>query len=348
MTMIYRELGESKIEISEICLGTMTWGEQNSESEAHRQLDFALERGVNFIDTAELYPVPPRRETQGRTERYLGSWLQLRGCREQVVIASKIAGPRSDLGYIRDGKTHFTAAAIEQALEQSLQRLQTDYLDIYYLHWPDRNANYFGQLGYRHDPNDHYTPLEETLEALHKQVAAGRIRAIGLSNETPWGVMQFLQLAQRHGWPRVAAIQNPYSLLNRTYDIGLAEISIRENCPLAAYSPLAFGALSGKYLPAEKPPGARLTLFPYFDRYSGESARQATQAYVELARHYGLDPAQMAIAFVRAQPFTASTIVGATSMEQLEADIFAYELCLPDELLKEIDEIHHRLSNPAP
>jgi aryl-alcohol dehydrogenase-like predicted oxidoreductase len=346
--MDYRTLGESGIEVSEICLGTMTWGEQNNEAEAHQQLDFALEQGVNFIDTAELYPVPPREQTQGRTERHIGSWLQERRCRDKVVLASKIAGPRSDLPYFREGRTRFDDATIVAALEQSLQRLQTEYLDIYYLHWPDRKANFFGQLGYRHDPNEDCTPLEETLEALQRQVEAGKVRAIGLSNETPWGVMQFLHLAQTHDWPRIAAIQNPYNLLNRTYEIGLAEISDRENCPLAAYSPLAFGALTGKYLSGAQPAGARLTLFPYFDRYSAENARQATQAYVDLARQHGLDPAQMAIAFVQAQSFTASTIIGATSMEQLAVDISAFELKLSDGLLEEIDKIHQHIPNPAP
>ena len=346
--MRQKKLPQFPQEISEICLGTMTWGEQNTEAEAHEQLDFAVSRGINFIDTAELYPVPPKAQTQGATERYIGSWLNARGGRDRLVIASKIAGPRADLGYIRGGSTRFSADEIEQALHGSLRNLQTDYLDIYYLHWPQRKANFFGELGYQHRPDDSITPLEETLEALQRQVEAGKIRAVGLSNETPWGLMKFLQLARESGWPVPTLIQNPYNLLNRTFEIGLAEISLRENCPLAAYSPLGFGALSGKYLNHQRPERARLTLFPYFDRYSAAPAREATRAYVDIAHRYRIDPAQMAIAYVCGREFCATTIVGATSLEQLEADIDACRLELLPELLQEIDDIHRRWPNPAP
>jgi aryl-alcohol dehydrogenase-like predicted oxidoreductase len=337
--MQYRKLGNTDLQVSAICLGTMTFGEQNSEAEAHAQMDRALAAGINFFDTAEMYPVPPKAETQGLTERYIGSWLAKRGGRDKLILATKVAGPGDWLAYLRDGNPHHDRRNIEAAIEQSLQRLQTDYMDIYQLHWPDRQTNFFGKLGYRHQQSAQDTPILETLQILNDLVEAGKIRHIGVSNETPWGLMQFLQLAEFHGLPRCVSIQNPYNLLNRTFEIGLAEI---------AYSPLGFGVLSGKYLHNARPDGARLTLFERFSRYTNPQSEIATRAYVELAQQHNLDPAQMALAWVTSQPFVTSNIIGATSLKQLEANLESIELQLPDDVLEGIEEIHRRQPNPCP
>ncbi len=346
--MEYRPLGLSGLEVSALCLGTMTFGEQNSEAEAHEQLDRAVAAGINFIDTAEMYPVPPRAETQGLTERYIGSWLARRGGRERLILATKVAGPADWLSYLRDGNPRLDRANIEAALNSSLQRLGTDYIDIYQLHWPDRETNYFGKLGYVHSEQDLSVPIEETLEVLQELVTAGKIRHIGVSNETPWGLMQYLNLAQSRGLPRVVSIQNPYNLLNRSFEIGLAEIAHREACGLLAYSPMAFGVLSGKYLHGQRPANARVTRFSRFARYSNAEAEQATQAYVELARRHGLSPARMALAWVTSRPFVTSNIIGATSLAQLEENLSSMELQLPPELVEGIEAIHQRQPNPAP
>ncbi|MYM65048.1 NADP(H)-dependent aldo-keto reductase [Pseudomaricurvus sp. HS19] len=347
--MQYRPLGNSGLQVSEICLGTMTWGQQNSEAEAFEQLDCALDHGVNFIDTAEMYPVPPRAETQGRTEAYIGNWLASRGCRDKVVLATKVTG-RGDnnagMDHVRDGP-RLSKAHIFQAIEDSLVRLRTDYVDLYQVHWPERDANYFGKLDYVHGSDDGID-IHETLETLSQLVSDGKVRHIGLSNETPWGVMRYRQLAEQHGLASVVSIQNPYNLLNRTFEAGLAEMAIREQVPLLAYSPLAFGVLSGKYLNGGKPAGARLTLFERFVRYKGERTEAAAAAYVALAREWGLDPAAMALAFVTAQPFVASNIIGATTMEQLRANLASVELSLPEELFAAINRIHLQNPNPAP
>jgi aryl-alcohol dehydrogenase-like predicted oxidoreductase len=346
--MKYRKLGTTDLDVSVICLGTMTFGEQNSEAEAFEQLDYALAQGVNFIDTAELYPIPPRAETCGRTETIIGRWLKARGVRDQVVLASKIAGPGEGwIDHIRDGRTRFDRVHLEQALDATLQRLQTDYLDLYQLHWPERKTNFFGQLGYLPQDDD-FTPFAETLDVLAGQVRAGKIRYIGLSNETPWGVMRFLAAADQHDLPRVMSVQNPYSLLNRSYEVGLAEVSWRERCGLLAYSPLGFGVLSGKYLDEARPDGARLTRYPDYDRYSNPQAVAATRRYVALARQHHLDPARMALAWVNARPFLTSTIIGATSMDQLRSNIASIELQLPDSVLEGIEAIHRQQPNPAP
>ncbi len=343
-----RPLGDTGIEVSVIGLGTMTYGEQNTPEEAFAQLDLALERGVNLIDTAELYAIPPRPETCGRTEEIIGDWLTQRGNRDRVVIATKIAGPGPDwIPWIRGGRTRFDRRHIRKALDGSLRRLRTDYVDLYQLHWPERRTNYFGQLGYT-PAEDEFTPFEETLEALAEEIERGRIRAWGLSNETPWGTMRFIAAAERLGLPKPASVQNPYNLLNRSYEIGMAEVSWREGCGLLAYSPLGFGVLSGKYLGGARPPGARLTLFPDYTRYSGPEAEAATEAYVRLARRHGLDPAQMALAFVNSRPFLTSTLIGATTLEQLETNLGSAELELPDAVLEEIEAIHRRHPNPAP
>jgi len=347
--MEYRKLGNTDIDVSVICLGTMTWGQQNTREEAFEQMDYALSQGVNFIDTAELYAIPPKAETYGRTEEIIGAWLQSRGKREQIVLASKIAGPGEDwIPHIRNGRTRFNRIDIPSALDASLQRLHTDYLDLYQLHWPQRAANFFGKLGFETPADEQITPLLETLEALAEQVKAGKIRYIGLSNETPWGVMQFLHYAEQAGLPRVVSVQNPYSLLNRTYEIGLAEISWREKVGLLAYSPLGFGVLSGKYLEGARPAGARLTLFPDYTRYSNEAAIAATVQYVALARQHRLDPAQMALAYVNSRAFLTSTIIGATTMAQLKSNIGSIKLTLPANVLKAIEAIHLAHSNPSP
>lgn len=340
-----RLLGNTGMEVSRLCLGTMTYGEQNSEAEAHEQLDRAVAFGIDFIDTAEMYPVPPRAETQGLTESYIGSWLKRRGRRDDVIIATKAAGPGLD--HIRNGP-RLTRDHLHQAIDASLSRLQTDHVDLYQLHWPDRHTNFFGRLGYVHDEKEDATPLEETLGALKDLVEAGKIRAIGLSNDTPWGVMRALQLADAQGLPRVASIQNPYNLLNRTFEVGLAEIAHREKVGLLAYSPLAFGMLSGKYLDGARPPGARITLFERFKRYSNPQAEEATRAYVEIARNHGLDPARMALAFVNSRSFLTSNIIGATTLGQLEDNLGSEALELDREVGEAIDEVHQRIPNPAP
>ena len=347
--MEYRQLGKTDIKVSKICLGTMTFGEQNSETEAHGQLDYAAAHGVNFIDCAEMYPVPPRPETYGRTEEIVGNWLHKTGKRKDVVLATKVTGrsaANSGVGHIRGGP-RLERAQILKACDDSLARLKTDWIDLYQVHWPERQANFFGKLGYQHGDDDGIE-LSETLSALEELVKAGKVRHIGLSNETPWGMHRYLRLAAHGNKPRVASIQNPYSLLNRTFEVGLAEMAIREQCGLLAYSPLAFGTLSGKYLEGAEPAGARLTLFERFQRYTGERAVSATEEYVGLARQFGLDPAQMALAFVTQQPFVTSNIIGATTMAQLQSNIASVELTLSDEQLAAIGEIHNHNPNPAP
>ncbi len=347
--MEYRQLGNGGPAVSVICLGTMTFGEQNSEAEAFEQLDYAVAHGVNFIDTAELYSIPPREETYGRTEAIIGQWLHARGGREQLVIASKMAGPGPDwIPWIRGGHSRFVRQDMTAAIDGSLRRLRTDYIDLYQLHWPERKTNYFGQLGYSHDSEAPLPQIEQTLEVLADLVKAGKVRQVGLSNETPWGVMQFLQLAQQHGWPRVVSVQNPYSLLNRSFEVGLAEVAHREGTGLLAYSPLGFGVLSGKYLAGARPEGARITRWSHYDRYLNAEAQAATAEYVALARANGLDPAQMALAYVHSRPFLSATIIGATSVGQLASNIASADLTLAPELLEAIEAIHTRHPNPAP
>ncbi len=346
--MRYNKLGNTDIDVSAICLGTMTWGQQNTESEAHQQLDYAIEQGINFIDTAELYPVPPNAQTQGLTEQYIGSWLANRQDRDKLIIATKAAGPGQDwVGHIRGGprlnKTHINAA-----IETSLQRLQTDYIDLYQIHWPERNTNFFGSLGYRHEDEENLIPIEETLQALADAVDSGKIRHIGISNETPWGAMKFIQAAEQFGLPKIVSIQNPYSLLNRSFEVGLAEIAHRENTGLLAYSPLAFGVLSGKYLYGALPPKSRLARFPDYARYSNDAGIAATLEYVKLAKRFGIGAVQMALAFVNSRPFLTSTIIGATTLEQLQTNIASIDINLSLELLEEIELIHRNQSNPCP
>lgn len=347
--MKFRRLGRTDVEVSELCLGTMTWGEQNTQAEAFEQLELALTAGVNFIDSAELYPVPPRPETQGSTETILGNWLKQSGRRDELIIATKVVG-RNDwnLGIRPGPQDCLDRANIEAALDASLKRLQTDYIDLYQLHWPDRETNYFGKLGFVYRTDEVAVPIEETLRVLADQVAAGKVRYIGLSNETPWGVMEFLRLAREFNLPRVVSIQNPYNLLNRSFEIGLAEVAHREDCGLLAYSPLAFGMLSGKYLRGAKPEGARLTLYDRFTRYNSAESFAATAAYVNLAREHGVDPAQMALAYVTSRPFVTSNIIGARTLEQLQSNLTSADLILSAELIDGIEAIHQSQPNPAP
>ncbi len=346
--MQYRRLGRSDIKVSVLCLGTMTFGEQNSEPEAHQQLDMTLAAGINFFDAAEIYPVPPKAETQGRTEQYIGSWLKARGNRDQVILATKVTGPAEWSTHIRDDMG-FDRRNIEAAIDGSLKRLQTDYIDLYQLHWPERQTNFFGKLGYSYPDNDQLgTPVEETLTVLKELIDAGKIRHIGISNETPWGLMRFLNAAENLGLPRIVSIQNPYNLLNRSFEVGLAEFSHREDIGLLAYSPLAFGVLSGKYLNGARPQGARLSLYERFARYTSDHANAAVQAYVDLAHAHGLDPAQMALAYVTSRPFLTSNIIGATTLAQLQSNLASADLRLSDEVLINIEEIHRRYTYPCP
>jgi aryl-alcohol dehydrogenase-like predicted oxidoreductase len=349
--MHYRPLGRTGLQVSVIALGTMTWGEQNTEQEAHEQLDVALASGINLIDTAEMYPVPPKPETQGRTEQYIGTWLKRTGRRHDIVLATKATGPSRQAarpGHIRSGRLLHTRENLLEAVDLSLQRLQTDHIDLYQLHWPDRSTNMFGQLGYQHAADEATTPIEETLEALQALVQSGKVRHVAISNETPWGMSRFIHLAEFKGLPRVASIQNPYSLLNRSFEIGLSEIAIRETVGLLAYSPLAFGVLSGKYLAGQRPAGARLSLFERFARYSNDNAEKAAYEYVSLFRRHGIDPAQGALAFVNQQAFVTANIIGATTLDQLRSNIASIDVTLPQEVMEGIEAIHRRYPNPAP
>lgn len=342
-----RQLGHSDLVVSPICLGTMTWGEQNTAAEAFEQLDRALAAGINFLDVAEMYPVPPRAATWGETERILGQWLASRGTRNEVVIASKVTGPGNGVDHIRNGKTRFTEAELTAAVDGSLQRLGTDVIDLYQLHWPVRSSNFFGRLGFPGGAEQEAVNLLETLHAAQKLINAGKIRWLGISNETPWGLMQYLHLAEQHGLPRVVSIQNPYNLLNRSFEVGLAEVALRENVPLLAYSPLAFGLLTGKYHEDPDVRG-RINLFTRFTRYASPLAHEATAAYMALAKAWGISPATLALAFVNSRSFVGSNIIGATSMAQLEENIGAEEITLSAEQLAEIEAVHARYPIPCP
>ena len=333
-------------DVSKICLGTMTWGQQNTEAEAHRQISYALDRGINMLDAAEMYPVPPRAETQGRTEEYIGTWFKKTGLRDKYILATKAAGPNPEFHYLRGGP-RFTREQLMEAVDGSLRRLQTDCIDLYQLHWPDRYTNFFGQRGYLHREQPE-TPIDETLRALQELVAAGKIKTIGLSNETPWGTMKFLELADREGLPRVESIQNPYGLLNRTYEIAMAEVSHREDVGLLAYSPLGMGLLTGKYRHGAKPEGSRMAVFERFTRYDGKETLEATEQYLQLADEHGLNPTHMALAFVNTRPFVLSNIIGATSMDQLKMNIDSLDVTLTKDVLKGIEAIQQRIPNPAP
>ena len=346
MTMEYRPLGRTDIKVSSICLGTMTWGEQNTAHDAHQQLDHAIDAGINFVDTAEMYPVPPKPETQGRTESAIGCWPSWQKNRQKIILASKVSGP--GLPHIRGGDSGFTRESIRNALHDSLKRLKTDYIDLYQLHWPERDTNRFGKREFDSSTEDAFTPFAEILSCLQEFLQEGKIRTIGISNETPWGTMEYLNISKNIGLPRIASIQNPYSLLNRTFEMGLSEVALRESCGLLAYSPLGFGVLSGKYLDGNPPPNSRLALFKGFPRYSGPKTVDATKGYIQLASKNGLSPAAMALQFVTTRPFVTSTIVGATTLEQLRENIGSTQITLSPEVLEGIEAIHRDNPNPAP
>jgi aryl-alcohol dehydrogenase-like predicted oxidoreductase len=349
--MEYRPLGRTEIKVSALCLGTMTFGQQNSEAEGHEQLDYAVAQGINFIDTAEIYSIPPRAETQGSTERIVGGWLAARKNRDRLVVATKVAG-RGDATWLRKGEqpTRLDRRNVFEAVAGSLKRLQTDYIDLYQLHWPDRSVPLWGGDGttWRAPSRREDVPIEETLDALAELVKSGKVRHVGLSNETPWGVAQFLRAAETGVGPRVVSIQNAFHLMNRTFEMGLAEFAWREHVGLLAYSPLAQGYLTGKYRKGARPPGARTTLFERGQRYETPGAAVAIDAYLALAKELGLDPAQLAIAFVTSRPFVTSNIIGATTMAQLKTDIASMRVAITPEVEARIDAIHQLHSNPTP
>ncbi|MEM7699989.1 MAG: NADP(H)-dependent aldo-keto reductase [Verrucomicrobiota bacterium] len=346
--MKYNQIPHSDLNLSVIGLGTMTWGEQNTEAEGHEQMDFSLTHGVNFFDTAEMYPVPPRPETVHETERIIGTWFAKQGKRDEVTLATKVVGPGSHITHIREGRARHNREQMTLALEDSLQRLQTDRIDLYQLHWPDRPVPLFGTRDYSPPKNPDSIPIEETLEVLSDFVAAGKVRYVGLSNETPWGTMKFLEAARNKALARVVTIQNSYNLLNRTFDSGLSEVCHEEGVRLLAYSPLAFGRLSGKYRGGAMPEGSRLAIWERFARYNGPNADEAIEAYAAIAEEAGLDLAQMCLAWINARPHLGSNLIGATTMEQLKSNITSIDIDLPGEVRRAIDRVHHRFPNPCP
>lgn len=347
--MEFRRLGRTDLNVSLICLGTMTWGQQNTETDGHAQMDYALDQGINFFDTAELYSIPPRPETQGSTERIIGSWFKSRGSRDKVILASKVVGRSDNTWFRNDGsKAELSRAQIEEAVNKSLKRLQTDYIDLYQIHWPDRPMSWGSNPTiFRHQEGNSH-PIAETVEIMTDLVKAGKIRHFGLSNESAWGTMSFLKHADAKGLARVQSVQNAYNLLNRTYEVALAEVTMHENVSLLAYSPLAQGYLTGKYLDGARPPGTRTTLFGRGQRYENSTAEAAIRKYLALAKEFGLDPAQMALAFVNSRPFLTSNIIGATSMEQLKTDIASIDVTITPELEERINAIHVEHCNPCP
>ena len=345
--MNYKKLGNTDIEVSTICLGTMTWGEQNSQEEGFEQMDYALDQGVNFWDTAELYAVPPRAETYGHTEIIIGNWFKKTKKRDKVILATKVAGPMR--AYLRGGANSYGLEKMTEAINDSLKRLQTDYIDLYQLHWPERHVNSFGRLGYEHKENNDWTKFEDVLGNLQRFIDAGKIRKIGLSNETPWGVSKYLELSKEKSLPRMMSIQNPYSLVNRTYEIGLSEISIRENIGCLAYSPLASGYLSGKYRNKSFPKGSRMERdFDFWTRYRKPNTEEAVELYYEISEKYGLEMSQMSLKFCEIQDFMTSVIIGATTMEQLKTNIESVNVNLSDDVVKEINNVQTIYPNPCP
>ena len=345
--MKYTNLPQTEIEVSKICLGSMTWGNQNTQDEGFTQMDYALDQGVNFFDVAELYPVPATAETYAETERIIGNWFTKTGNRDKIVLATKIAGPGDYTAHIRT--TGFSKDALNEAIDNSLKRLQTDYVDLYQLHWPERTTNTFGVRDYKHDPNDKWEDnFNEVLHNLDTIVKSGKVRQIGISNEGAWGTMRYLQESKHHNLPRSITIQNSYSLLNRTFEGDLAETSIRENIGLLAYSPLAFGVLSGKYVKGTAADNARLKLFPRFARYSSDQSTEATKRYLKIAENNGMSLTQMALAFVNERSFVTSNIIGATNLEQLKENIDSINISLTDEIMEAIEGVHATIPNPAP
>ena len=346
--MDYSELGRTGLQVSRVCLGTMTWGDQNTEAEGHEQMDYALDAGINFWDTAEMYSVPPKAETQGSTERIIGTWFKSSGKRDKVILASKIAG-RSPMSWNRENEsmTRHTKAQIDEAVEKSLKRLQTDYIDLYQMHWPDRALRVFGGMTYADYPMD-FEPFEDILANLGRHVEKGNIRHIGVSNESPWGVMRFVAEAEKHGLPRIASIQNAYSLVNRVFELGLAEIAMREDVGLLVYSPLGQGYLTGKYQNGALPAGARKTLYNRLQRYEGPGADAAISSYLALAAQLGVLPETLALKFCDSRPFVTSTIIGASTMAQLKIDIDAFQMEWTSDIEKAVEALHYAQPNPCP
>ena len=345
--MNYKKLGNTDIDVSTICLGTMTWGEQNTQEEAFEQMDYALDQGVNFWDTAEIYAIPPKKNTYGKTEEFIGNWFEKTKKREKVVLASKVAGP--GLSWIRNGKSQYNKKNLHEAVNGSLARLKTDYIDLYQLHWPERKTNYFGKLGYEHKDDNDWNKFEDILVVLDELIKDGKIRYIGISNETAWGLTKFLEISKLKDLPKMMSVQNPYNLLNRSYEVGLAEISIREKSGLLAYSPLAFGFLSGKYRNEKLPEKSRMKLFgDLFPRYKTPNGASAIEKYYEISKKNGLDFSQMSLKFCEIQPFVTSVIIGATTMEQLKTNIESVNLELSNEIIKEINEVQTKYPNPCP
>ncbi len=346
--MNYKKLGSTDVDVSTICLGTMTWGEQNSKADGFEQMDYAIDNGVNFWDTAEIYAIPMREETYGETENIIGEWFKKTKKRDKVILATKVSGPTSK-EYIRGGGCSYDKKSMSEALEKSLKRMQTDYIDLYQLHWPERNTNFFGKQGYEHDTNEkNWIAFEEILENLKKFVDAGKIRYVGLSNETAWGLAKCLELSKLKNLPKMMAVQNPYNLLNRTYEVGLAEISVREQSGLLAYSPLAFGYLTGKYRNNNMPKGSRIDLFKDFTRYNNENSMKAIEEYYKISQKFNLDFAQMSIKFCEIQPFVTSVIIGATTMQQLKTNVESVNVKLNNEIINEINEVQKIYPNPCP
>jgi len=346
--MNYKKLGSTDVDVSTICLGTMTWGEQNSKADGFEQMDYAIDNGVNFWDTAEIYAIPMREETYGETENIIGEWFKKTKKRDKVILATKVSGPTSK-EYIRGGGCSYDKKSMSEALEKSLKRMQTDYIDLYQLHWPERNTNFFGKQGYEHDTNEkNWIAFEEILENLKKFVDAGKIRYVGLSNETAWGLAKCLELSKLKNLPKMMAVQNPYNLLNRTYEVGLAEISVREQSGLLAYSPLAFGYLTGKYRNNNMPKGSRIDLFKDFTRYNNENSIKAIEEYYKISQKFNLDFAQMSIKFCEIQPFVTSVIIGATTMQQLKTNVESVNVKLNNEIINEINEVQKIYPNPCP
>ena len=342
--MKYKKLSNTDLEVSLLCLGTMTYGEQNSEKEAHEQLDYSIAHGINFIDTAEMYAIPPKEETQGKTEEIIGTWLSKRKDRDKIVLATKVAGPGME--YLRGG-SRLSRKHIMQAADDSLKRLQTDYIDLYQVHWPERKSNFFGRLGYEYS-DEMGVSIEETLEAMSDLVKSGKVKYIGISNETPWGTNMYLQLAKDSGYEKIISIQNPYSLLNRIYEVGLAEISQHEGVGLLAYSPLGFGQLTGKYI-NKTDENTRLGLYgDWFTRYSNQNCLDAVREYSQIADKHNISLTHLALAFVNTQPFVTSNIIGATTMDQLKENIESIKIDLSEEILEEVNEVHSNQPNPAP
>ena len=345
--MNYKKLGNTDIDVSTICLGTMTWGEQNTQEDGFEQMNYALDQGVNFWDTAELYAIPPKKNTYGKTEEVIGNWFQESKKRDKVILATKVSGP--GLSWIRGGGNQYDEKNLNEAVNESLKRLKTDYIDLYQLHWPERTSNFFGKLGYLHDDKEDWNKFEDILFSFDKIIKSGKVRYIGLSNETAWGLSKFLEISKIKDLPRILSVQNPYSLLNRTYEVGLAEISIRENSGLLAYSPLAFGYLSGKYRNKNLPENSRMKLFgEKFLRYKTENGQLAIEKYYEIAKKYSLDFAQMSLKFCEVQPFVTSVIIGATTMDQLKINIESVNVNLEESVIKDINEVQKIYPNPCP